>query len=527
MFAFTKDIAGKCPENYPQGFVKWIREELLPEDRVLLYKKGNVKGFCYACHSHVEAASYAERFSQQKTYPSHCPKCGQHVLPVLEGGTLWSADYIRNVATVQKDRRGIVWIRHFHVLRNEVFTPDRDIKEICRWAIYEGKVLKWMKEVNERMGWSSMSRCVKVALTDWTDVSSVTEVFDGSYEFYLPRNWRNVLSGTCLQYLDLEEYLNFDNRVVVNNALGSYVATYKNVIRHMVDWARYPAVEKLWKSGFSTLVLQKEYGADKAKSIAWKQNTIEKALGFPLRLVKEERRSLQIWEADIYKRLWKLCQSGKIAEPEIELVHDTALKRPLYLIMEIINLVPAAKAIRYLESEKHDAVNPYLTYRDYLNDCVALKLDLSNSQVQFPKDLRKAHQETIRMVQYEKNAAERTLFAKVVRRLKKFSHTANGYIIRPAADAVELIDEGKRLHHCVGGYASRMAKGETAIFFIRREDSPDTSFYTLELRGVNVIQCRTLNNKSYEAEPEIKAFVDNWLNTVVRKGGKACRKKAA
>lgn len=37
-------------------------------------------------------------------------------------------------------------------------------------------------------------------------------------------------------------------------------------------------------------------------------------------------------------------------------------------------------------------------------------------------------------------------------------------LIRPADDADELIAEGAALHHCVGGYADRMADGETAIF---------------------------------------------------------------
>lgn len=525
---FEKDAFIYCPENYPLGFTKWIREEILARDNVLLYKPGNTRGFCYRCRKKVTAESYADRFSQQKCYPTTCPNCGETVRPVLEGGALWDADYINNVATLQKDARGILWIRHFHILRNEAFIPSRDIKEISRYAIRDGHVAKWMKEINERMGWSAMSRCIKFTLDDWTHTKNVTDVFDGSYEFFLPKNWKKLLSGTCLQYLDLEEYLNYDNRVQVNRYDGSYITTYKNVIRHMVDWARYPAVEKLWKSGFTTIVLQKEFGDAKSRSISWKQNTIEKALGFPLRFCSRDRREMQIWEADVYKRLWNAHKKGKLSEPEIHLVHDIALKRPLYLIMEIIETVPAGKAIKYLESEAHSGlVNPYITYRDYLKDCIKLNLDLANEQVMFPKNLYKAHQDTIRMIEYEKNEAERAQFEKQVKKLMRFAFHDRGMFIRPAADAAELIVEGKTLHHCVGSYASQMASGKTAIFFVRTEEKPDKPFFTLELRGTNVIQCRTLNNVTYESYPAVKQFVDKWLSKVVRKGEKKCRKKAA
>lgn len=54
--------------------------------------------------------------------------------------------------------------------------------------------------------------------------------------------------------------------------------------------------------------------------------------------------------------------------------------------------------------------------------------------------------------------------------------------------------------------------------------------YTLELRDKRVIQCRTLRNKSYELDPEIRGFVGSWLETVVhrnKKPGKKARKSVA
>ena len=81
----------------------------------------------------------------------------------------------------------------------------------------------------------------------------------------------------------------------------------------------------------------------------------------------------------------------------------------------------------------------------------------------------------------------------------------------------ELIDEGSRLNHCVAQYISKMANGVTAIFFVRNTEKPNKSFYTLELCGKRVVQCRTKNNKSYSDCPEVKAFVDEWMESIVLK----------
>ena len=120
-------------------------------------------------------------------------------------------------------------------------------------------------------------------------------------------------------------------------------------------------------------------------------------------------------------------------------------------------------------------------------------------------------------MRYREIKAKTKNFKKAVEKLLPMAWEQAGLLIRPAATAKELIREGAALHHCVGGYAERMAKGETAIFFIRRAEEPDKPFYTLELRDKTVIQCRTAHNKSYEQDEPVHAFVREWLATKVLK----------
>ena len=156
---------------------------------------------------------------------------------------------------------------------------------------------------------------------------------------------------------------------------------------------------------------------------------------------------------------------------------------------------------------------------DYIGECEQLRMDLYSEQVMFPRDLRASHAATAMQIRYEKDRIAQEQFAHAVEKLQKFAWDSGGYIIRPAASQEELIAEGQALHHCVGGYALRMAEGKTAIFFIRLAEEPDRPYYTLELQGKKLIQCRTKNNAPYTEDAGIEAFVNSWLTEVVAKGG--------
>jgi hypothetical protein len=68
------------------------------------------------------------------------------------------------------------------------------------------------------------------------------------------------------------------------------------------------------------------------------------------------------------------------------------------------------------------------------------------------------------------------------------------YLIRPVRSVKELVDEGKTLKHCVGGYVERVAKGESNILVIRRVFEPDKPFFTVVIRKEDITQCYGLSH---------------------------------
>ena len=94
--------------------------------------------------------------------------------------------------------------------------------------------------------------------------------------------------------------------------------------------------------------------------------------------------------------------------------------------------------------------------------------------------------------------------------LDGLSWSQGDYMVRPARSAAELVAEGERLHHCVGGerYIEKHAGGDTSILLMRRVDDPDTPLVTIEVRGGRLRQAfGSCNRRPDEDE---RAFIGAW-----------------
>lgn len=528
---------GLCPDELPDGLIQYIRERVLPQDHVLIYKKGNVRGLCYRCRQKVKALK-GYRFKQDNV--ATCPNCGEKVLAYLEGTDRFKADYVQDIATIQKGTDGrTVFIRQWHLCRDATAQWEHiedHLDEVARYAIRDNHVAKWQHEAKENWYMNT----TRYRLAKWERMTNVTCVYDGEYIFYRPDNWRDVFAGTSLQYCELEEY----HRDIAAGKSG-------NTIRFMMDWARYPAIEKLWKAGYKQLVHEKMRGLMKRHqyAIAWEKDTIQGAVRFPTRLLK--RMPPENWNMDDIQKvreLWPEVLAGKIAEREMN--DAVIIGLPLKDYEAALDYTTVHKVAKYIEKRREaerdrraaeDAkmiaagnkprywgpMNYAQTFRDYLRDCVTLNLDLSDRAVLFPADLEAEHQRTIAQIKYKQNEAIREKFRKRAEKLESMAWSKGDLLIRPAHDAGELAAEGHALHHCVGGYATSMAEGATAIFFIREQSAPDRPYYTLELRDGVVIQCRTTQNKSYTNDERVRGFVDAWVEKFVQKKKKKTATAAA
>jgi hypothetical protein len=361
-----------------------------------------------------------------------------------------------------------------------------------------------------------------IALDHWWRRKDVARLYDGGAAFLLPADYAEIREGTCLQHLDLAEYMR-----ARREGIGPV-----HPIRHIVDFVRYPAVEKLWKAGFKRIVLQHEIGIAESRLVRWKQEDVKKALPIPWEWIKgRERARLNLsWVAGCIK-LWKEVEAGTIRAGDARLLQDLAAHEGFDWWMSLARKVPIAGASRYLQRQatpRHPLGAQLHDYLDYLKQCEKLKLDYKRDKsVRYPKDLQAAHMRLTEQIKAEEDARTAAEFAEAAERLRPLAWVRRDMLIRPAESPAELREEGKALHHCVGGYAKRMADGRTAIFFVRKEAEPDEPFYTLEYSGGKIVQCRTLNNASYEADEKVRAFCEEWLAWTKKKGTKTWTKETS
>ena len=509
-----------CPEALPERLIDYIRREVLPEDRVIIYKRGNVNGICTVCGTQVHARG--RRFTQS-AYAT-CPNCGARVICVLEDGCAFAANYIENIVAVQKGTDGeTVFFRQWLLHRDNSARWEHIedfLQETVRYAIRGNKTAKWQKQGKE----SYYMRTERYELDEWTRWQD-NRIYDGSYFFY-PTGIEEALSGTAMQYADLEGYLEERGH-------------NKNPIYFLEYHARYPVIEFLWKAGYRNIVHNRIFGMDRENrnAILWERKKLKECFKFPLRILK--LMPPEEWSLNDIQRVNDLWEKygGKVTDTEIRLVLQS--KVDIQLWSRATTYANAGRILKYIknQTDKRKEKNPdkrsispndtAQAYRDYLQECEQLHLDLHDKEILFPKDLTAAHNRTMEQVKFEKNKADQEKFQKAVEKLEKFAWGEGEFFIRPAREQMELTAEGKALHHCVGGYIKRMAEGETAIFFLRKVSEPDKPFYTLELQKKRVIQCRTEHNASYDRNPDVKNFVDMWMEKVVKKGGNKKAKEAA
>ena len=161
-------------------------------------------------------------------------------------------------------------------------------------------------------------------------------------------------------------------------------------------------------------------------------------------------------------------------------------------------------------------------YLDYLNMKKELGYDMTDSIVLFPKNLKAAHDKAV-IEKDERTAETRKMeveerFKEIRTRFKgadKVYHYESGaLVIRPAMSASEIVDEGRLLHHCVGGdgYLRSHAERRKIICLLRTKKNPEEPYITVELNPQGKIEQWY---GIHDSKPDEKK-IDRWLGKYVK-----------
>ena len=364
-----------------------------------------------------------------------------------------------------------------------------------------GKDIKFTYIAGYTVGWHDRGLS---KYPDWYESNDWGWSSDDSFDPYAPIVNRNYI----LQHFPEYKY----------SAVDRYTGIH--VFKYLRLYEEFPQIEYLTKLGLHNIAMSTQIlrlcGKDK-KFRKW---------------IAKNRQDIVL--SDYYvSSIMKAYKTGKpireinnFAKRKIKFDHADKMDNVKALVKNEVG-----KFLDYIEKQNTN----FYSYRDYLNACQYLGLDMNEEKNRYPHDFKYWHD--IRIDEYRsakalKDEQEReefyNKFAAVANKYLNLEyHDKSAYMSIIAKNPSELTTEGNALHHCVGrmNYDQKFAREETLIFFIRNISSPDIPFVTVEysLEKHKILQCYGYHDTT--PDTEVLYYVNKiWLpyaNRKVRKIQKA------
>ena len=165
-------------------------------------------------------------------------------------------------------------------------------------------------------------------------------------------------------------------------------------------------------------------------------------------------------------------------------------------------------------------------YGDYIRAAAYLHLDLNDTKVAFPRELKRMHDMRIAQMAALKEKEDRKRkrkmaqrFREVSQELKRFERTAGAFCIVIPNVRQDLVKEGNALHHCVGvmGYDLKMADGKTFIAFLRKAGAKTVPFVTIEYSLTSKKILQIYGDHDSKPEAEVIKFAKEWEDNVTKR----------
>jgi hypothetical protein len=478
----------------PVDFEEWIDKTAFAKNRYIFYryKKGKTqKGYCTVCCQDIELANPRHR------QDGLCPKCNSHVTYMVEGKSKSVFDKI-HVTLMQKISTGFI-VRYFAIHRKypsfskpvfSIFEESRDFYEEnkCEMFLYGN-----FKQTGN-IRWCENPKYLGAAKTVVYE-KTITE----------------AIRGSRYQYCAIEEFATREK--------GAFV----NVYGYLLMYEEKPFIEYLTKLGLYELVknLTRGYPISELNN---KGSDLTKILG-------------------VNKKYIKILREIDASPNELGIVQEfSKLDSPVTaeLIMHLQNVFEnhAESVVRYSKyvslpriehycskrvDKQNTIIDVFITWRDYIISCKKLQYDLTNDFILFPKHLKKAHDIAYQRVEAQEHAERTKKLGVMSKKLVNYfmemdsiySYEADSLMIIAPRNLNEIVTEGHKLRHCVGGYAESVGEGKTIILFIRMKSDIKKPFYTVEVKNNRIVQCRGMKNCAMT--DAVRDFIKDYKKNVLLK----------
>lgn len=516
----------------PEGIRDWIYERATGSADFAFYQKTKEKWSCTNCGKYYDE-KFLHRVDGEKKVRHNdmvvCPRCKK---------------IVQAKKRTSKQEKTV----HFMLLQpvNEACSVARHFDVKIRWEENERKIL-----LNEsmRITLNKLSLKPKFACDIYYNQYTAGGVYSGGrrdeeYAYFDNR-------GNCSNRKTFAGYLYEENieealkdtvyeawtRVFSQMAAAGKIVQYNRLMATQKNENMISVMEYLFKGRFDKLLLETSenvsyWSCKYCGPLRIRGQCIEDIFEIKDRQKINRIRDLNGGEKILYWMRWSEESGEKISQEVLQWLEANNIKVPEIRFIE--GKMSIQKIMNYVKRQQEEgykgkSAGAVLSqWADYMRMCERLKKKTDDEMIYRPRELKRRHDEVVAEI----NLREAELVADeysrrfpgaedVLKEIKpKFEYENEEYKIIVPVRLVDIVEEGRSLHHCAGSsdrYFDRIMQRETYICFLRKQSEPNVPYYTIEVEPSGTIR----QHRGYlDEEPEIKLvkpFLREWQQALRKK----------
>lgn len=485
----------------PKDFRKFIMDKVFKHDHFMYYTKA--EAHCSRCGSSTHKTKEMKHNAEGK-----CPNCKKYV-KYKSIGRMSEHDERKEVMLIQKHNNDVI-LRYFKCSLLSECGHAESLQYTESVRTYHDKKIEWYRAryVHYVDMWGH---------SYWDDkMDAYHQVAYGTKTVLYSGNWEDIKDlHDTIKYFPVQEL-----------SEEGTTLPWKDILRGQP--LKNAIFEKLYKAGLKKLAV--EYIRTHMET-NYRERDLKKLLMITKPMLEYMKNN------DSGKEVLKVFQDAKrdnygLNDAEIFELAEAGIK-----VSELKNVAEGNKIIKlfhYLQKSTgySNLKATYSHYADYISMIKDMDYCMDRDTVRYPKDLKAAHDKAVaEFYQEETDKRNKEVLKKYpqIRKMEaelneKYGFQNENYIIIAPKSAADIVEEGRTLHHCVGGdnYLNKHNSGINFIFFLRKAATPEERYYTIELNPKNnsIVQYYGYNDRKPDKK-KVDVVLEKWKKYLKRKENRA------
>ncbi len=535
-FARVQALMDKIPPA-PEDLKEWINQrEIAGEEYATKTERKGIYA-CSVCGEKFSESKLKRVDGEKKVRHNDmviCPACGEHIKIIKRKKAI---DILTHFALVQPIDDSISVVRHFDaVILCAGGKKQIGLDEAVRIVLHKQAAAactlyynqhylgyNWvMKEDKQVVFDNKSNRANRSEYSGYLYDSGIMEAFEGTHYYHWARLFAQMAAaGVKVNYNKLmcsKEGMNF---------LEVVEMLFKNRFRKLLG--ETSECVSVWNGAYAGL-------------LRITGSRMEDVFGIADRQKINRIRDLNGGREMLKWMRWSELRNKKIPDKVLKWLIDNNITSDN--IGWLSCRMSLEQMMNYIERQRRESYKGWNArqvisqYEDYMNMCQKLQKDTTDEMIYRPRELRRRHNEAVAEVALRQSEIKADEYSRrfpgaedVLQEIKpRYDYENEEYMIYVPKRLVEIVEEGRALHHCAGSsdrYFDRIMQRETYICLLRKKTEPDKPYYTIEVEPSGTIR----QHRGYlDEEPEIelvKPFLREWQKEIKKRLTENDRKYAA